>query len=62
MTSNNPDKMFILNDAAKNDPAVQMAMQSYMQRLQKEEEYRAQVRAGLITPQPTTVWNISDRD
>ena len=54
--------MFILNDNAKNDPAVQIAIQSYMQRLQKEEEYRAQVRAGLITPQPYTVWNISDRD
>jgi hypothetical protein len=62
MSTPNQDKMFILNDAAKNDPAVQLAIQSYMQRLQREEEYRQQVRAGIITPQPHTVWNISDRD
>ena len=55
-------KMFILNDTAKNDPAVQLALQSYMKQLHAEEEYRKQVRAGLITPEPTTVWNISDRD
>ena len=54
--------MFILNDTAKKDPAVQLALQAYTQRLQREEEYRQKVRAGLITPQPTTVWNISDRD
>lgn len=53
--------MFILNDTAKNDPAVQLAMQSYMKRMQAEEEYRAKVRAGLITHTPETVWNISDR-
>ena len=61
MSTDQTDKMFILNDAAKNDPAVQLAMKAYTQRLQAEEAYRAQVRAGLITPQPTTVWNISDR-
>lgn len=54
--------MFILNDTAKNDPAVQLALQAYTQRMKSEEEYRQKVRAGLITPQPTTVWNISDRD
>jgi hypothetical protein len=54
--------MFILNDTAKNDPAVQLAIEAYTQRLQAEETLRAQVRAGLIQPQPTTVWNISDRD
>jgi hypothetical protein len=56
------DQMFILNDTAKNDPAVQLALQEYSQRLKKEEDYRQQIRAGLITPQRTTVWNISDRD
>ena len=61
MTSNN-DKMFILNDTAKKDPAVQLALQAYTQRLKSEEEYSQKVRAGLITSQPTTVWNISDRD
>jgi hypothetical protein len=54
--------MFILNDTAKKDPAVQMAMSSYLQQLQKEEEYRNKVRSGLITHIPTTSWNISDRD
>jgi len=54
--------MFILNDTAKSDPAVQLAIQEYTKRLQAEESYQQQVRAGLITPQPTTVWNISDRD
>jgi hypothetical protein len=50
--------MFILNDTAKNDKAVQLAIANYKQQLQREH----QQRAGLITPQPTTVWNISDRD
>ena len=50
-------EMFILNDTAKNDPAVQMALQAYTQRLQTEESYRAQIRAGLIQSQPMTVWN-----
>ena len=57
----NTSNAFILNDTAKNDPAVQMAMQSYLQRLQREEEYCQKVRAGLITHTPDTVWNISDR-
>ena len=55
-------EMFILNDTAKNDPAVQLAIEVYTQRLQAEETLRAQVRAGLIIHTPTTVWNISDRD
>ena len=54
--------MFILNDTAKNDPAVQIAMQSYMKRLEREEAERSAIRAGLIMPQSTQVWNISDRD
>ena len=54
--------MFILNDTAKNDSAVQMAIQAYTERLNQEYLYQQQVRAGLIQPQPTQVWNISDRD
>jgi hypothetical protein len=61
MSTTNNNKMFILNDTAKNDPAVQIAMASYMKQLQAENEYRNKVRSGEITPQPTTVWNISDR-
>ena len=47
--------MYILNDTAKNDPAVQIALQAYTERLAKEEQYR-------LTSYPTTSWNISDRD
>ena len=54
--SNNP--MYILNDTAKNDPAVQIALQAYTERLAKEEQYRQR----LVTSYPTTSWNISDRD
>lgn len=54
--------MFYLNDAAKNDPAVQSAIEMFTKRMQAEEHYRQQVRAGLITHEPETVWNISDRD
>jgi len=54
--------MFILNDTAKNDPAVQIAMSNYMKQLQQQQEYRTKVRAGIITNTPTTSWNISDRD
>jgi len=56
------DKMFIMNDAAKNDPAVQMAIESYKQQLMREEQYRKDVRSGKIQPIPTKTWNISDRD
>ena len=61
MTASQTSQMFILNDTAKNDPAVQIAMASYMKQLRAEEDYRNKVRSGEITPQPTTVWNISDR-
>lgn len=54
--------MFILNDAAKNDPIIQMVIAAAAKRMKDEEEYREKVRAGLITPEPYTVWNISDRD
>jgi hypothetical protein len=53
---------FFLDSKSANDPIIQAAMSSFMQRLQKEEDYRAQVRAGLIQPQLTQVINISDRD
>ena len=62
MSTTNENQMFILNDTAKNDAAVQIAMSSYLQQLQREEEYRQKVRAGLITSTPATSWNISDRD
>jgi len=61
MSTTNNDKMFILNDTAKKDPAVQIAMANYMKQLQAENEYRNKVRAGLITHTPETSWNISDR-
>ena len=54
--------MFILNDAAKNDSAVQLALANYTQRLKQEEAQRQAIRAGLIQPQRTQVINISDRD
>ena len=56
------DKMFILNDTAKNDPAVQIALANYIKQLNQEEQRRQAIRAGIVTSQPTQVWNISDRD
>lgn len=55
--------MFITNDNAKNDPACQMAMASYLERLQREEAHRQAVREGRIpAPQGTWgTWSISDR-
>jgi len=53
--------MIYLNETAKNDPAVQIAIESYMLQLRKEEEYRDKVRKGLIQPIHATSWNISDR-
>jgi hypothetical protein len=41
---------------------VQLALQAYTERLKAEEQQRQAIRAGLIQPQPITVWNISDRD
>jgi len=61
MSTTNNDKMFILNDTAKKDAAVQLAMANYMKQLQAENEYRNKVRAGLVTHTPATSWNISDR-
>ena len=61
MSTTNNDQMFILNDTAKKDAAVQLAMANYMKQLQAENEYRNKVRAGLVTHTPATSWNISDR-
>jgi hypothetical protein len=55
-------EMFILNDAAKNDPVIQLVIANYTKRLEAEEAQRQAIRAGLIQPQRTQVWNISDRD
>ena len=55
------DQMFILNDTAKKDPAVQLAIANYTKQLKQEHQQREAIRAGLVTPKPTTVWNISDR-
>jgi hypothetical protein len=56
------DGMFLLNDTAANDPAVQGAMASYMQQLQREAAYRKAVREGRIaTSGQSDVWHISDR-
>jgi hypothetical protein len=54
--------MFILNDAAKNDPVIQLVIANYTKRLEAEEAQRQAIRAGLIQPQRTQVINISDRD
>ena len=54
--------MFILNDFAKNDPAIQMALKNYQKQLEIENEHRKKVLSGEIQPIPTTTWSISDRD
>ena len=56
------EQMFILNDTAKNDPVVQLALASYTKRLEAEEQQRQAIRAGIVTPTPIQVINISDRD
>ena len=58
----NTSNAFILNDTAKKDAAVQIAMANYLKQLEREHQQREAIRAGLITPQPTTVWSISDHD
>jgi hypothetical protein len=54
--------MFILNDFAKNDPAIQMALKNYQKQLEIENEHRKKVLSGEIQPIRTTTWSISDRD
>ena len=56
------DKMFILNDAAKNDPAVQIALANYIKQLNQEEQRRQAIRAGIVTLTPIQTIHISDRD
>ena len=55
-------EMFILNDTAKNDPAVQLALQAYTERLNQEEQRRQAILSGEYIPQPTQTIHISDRD
>ena len=55
---------FLANETAANDPACQMAMQSYMNQLRAEAARRDRIRAG-IEPADMgqfEIWNISDRD
>lgn len=54
--------MFILNETAKNDPAVQKALETYTQQVQQEYQRAQDIRSGKIKRIPTTSWNISDRD
>ena len=42
------DGMFLLNETAANDPAVQGAMASYMQQLQREAAHRKAVRDAAV--------------
>ena len=55
---------FLANETAANDPACQMAMQSYMNQLRAEAQRRDRIRQG-IEPAPEGQWgnwHISDRD
>jgi hypothetical protein len=56
------NKMFLLNDTAANNPAVQMAMASYTNQFKAETARRDRIRAGIepIDGQYGT-WHISDR-
>jgi uncharacterized protein (UPF0212 family) len=58
----NISNTFILNDTAKNDPAVQLAMANYVKQLEREEARRQAILSGKYISCPETVWNISDRD
>jgi len=57
--------MFITNEFADSNPAMQLAMANYKKQLEREQHYQQQVRDGII-PAPnwndTETWNISDRD
>ena len=58
----NTSNAFILNDTAKKDAAVQIAMANYVKQLEREEARRQAILSGEYIPCPETVWNISDRD
>ena len=46
-----------------HDEIIAMVMADYTAKVMAEEAYRQKVRSGEIAPpQPTTTWNISDRD
>jgi hypothetical protein len=56
--------MFLLNDTAANDPAVQGAMASYMEQLRREEQRRHAIRQAAAAGNDmgqSDVWHISDR-
>ncbi|MFZ9717611.1 MAG: hypothetical protein ACO3CH_09185 [Ilumatobacteraceae bacterium] len=52
---------FLVNATAAADPAVQMAMASYLERLQREEAHRQAIRNGTAQQVQSTTWHISDR-
>jgi len=55
--------MFLTNDTADKDLAMQMAMQNYKKMLEREIQYRNAVLCGeykVISQH--CVWDISDRD
>jgi uncharacterized protein (UPF0212 family) len=58
----NTSNAFILNDTAKKDAAVQLAMANYVKQLEREEARRQAILSGKYIPCPETVWNISDRN
>ena len=52
----------MLNDTAAADPAVQMAMKSYMEQIQREAMRAKAIREGRIANDGQMgSWNISDR-
>ena len=55
--------MFLTNDTAAKDPAVQMAMASYLKQLKAETARRDRIRAGIESNDGQYgTWHISDRD
>ena len=57
----NTSNAFILNDTAKQDAAVQIAIANYVKQLEREEARRQAILSGEYIPCPETVWDISDR-
>lgn len=55
------EKVFIFNDEAKNDPVIQDVAKKYLSDILREEQQNKDIREGIITPVPSTGWNISDR-
>ena len=56
---------FMVNDAAAADPAVQMAMASYMEQIRQENARRHAMRQAAAAGNDMgqfEIWNISDRD